>query len=266
VLTPAPKEGFVPSLSLLARHRYDLVMATWFHSASALDRVATEFAGTTFAIIDATHDTLAHRPTNVLGLAFRDEQAGYLAGHLAARVLALSPGPEVISSVGGMPVPTVRRFIAGYQAGARSGESTRQTPERLHRRFPRPRERQVGGLEPDREGIPGRVPGGRRLRPRALEAAREGGAWGIGVDVDQSHLGRHILTSAVKRLDVAVFDTVENLVGGRLETGCTSYFSLSNGGVDLGTISSEVPRSLIAELDDVRAEIAAGPPIATSIT
>src|SRR5262245_43571958 len=68
VLTPAPKEGSVPSLSLLARQRYDLVMATSFRSASALDRVATEFPGTRFAIIDASHDTLTHRPTNVLGL------------------------------------------------------------------------------------------------------------------------------------------------------------------------------------------------------
>src|SRR5262249_42632371 len=80
VLTPAPKEGYIPSLSLLARQRYDVVIATGViatgvFTASALDRVATEFPGTRFAIIDASHDTLAHRPPNVLGLAFREEQA-----------------------------------------------------------------------------------------------------------------------------------------------------------------------------------------------
>ena len=51
----------------------------------------------------------------------------------------------------------------------------------------------------------------------ALEAASERGIWGIGVGVDQSHLGQHILTSAVKRMDVAVFDTIEALVRGTLE-------------------------------------------------
>jgi basic membrane protein A len=92
----------------------------------------------------------------------------------------------------------------------------------------------------------------------ALEAARERGVWGIGVDVDQSHLGRHILTSAVKRIDVAVFDTIDKLARGTLETGRTSCFSLRNGGVGLGPISSMVPRSLTAEIDDVESEIVAG--------
>jgi basic membrane protein A len=101
----------------------------------------------------------------------------------------------------------------------------------------------------------------------ALEAASERGVWGIGVDVDQSHLGGHILTSAVIRMDVAVFDTIEELARGTLETGRTSYFTLGNGGVGLGTISAGVPRSLKAEIEDVHAEIVAGKiPIATSVT
>ena len=95
VLTPAPKEGYVPSLSLLARQKYDLVIGMGVFAAPAIDRVATEFPETRFAIIDVAHDELTHRPKNVLGLAFSAEQAGYLAGHLAARVLTLSPGQEV---------------------------------------------------------------------------------------------------------------------------------------------------------------------------
>jgi basic membrane protein A len=101
----------------------------------------------------------------------------------------------------------------------------------------------------------------------ALEAARERGIWAIGVDVDQSHLGRHILTSAVKRLDVAVVDTIEELARGTLETGRTSRFSLQDGGVGLGPISAEVPCSLKARIEDVTAEIIAGKiPIASSLT
>src|SRR5687767_16040975 len=74
VLTPAPKEGYVPSLSLLARQKYDLVIGFGFGAAAAIDRVATGFPETRFAIIDVAHDDLAHRPTNVLGLAFSAEQ------------------------------------------------------------------------------------------------------------------------------------------------------------------------------------------------
>ena len=101
----------------------------------------------------------------------------------------------------------------------------------------------------------------------ALEAAKEHGIWGIGVDVDQSHLGDHILTSAVKRMDVAVFDTIEELSRGTLETGRTSRFSLRDGAVGLGTISAAVPRSLKAEIEGVTAEIVAGKiPIPSSVT
>src|SRR4029078_808938 len=118
VLTPPPKEGYVPSLALLARQKYDLVLGMGVFAAPAIDKVATEFPETRFAIIDVGHDELTHRPKNVLGLAFSAEQAGYLAGHLAARVLTLTPGQEVVSSVGGERVSGVDRWIAGYQAGA----------------------------------------------------------------------------------------------------------------------------------------------------
>jgi basic membrane protein A and related proteins len=274
VLTPAPKEGYVPSLSLLARQKYDLVIgmgvaadAPHIHPAAALDRVATGFPETRFAIIDFAHDDLAHRPTNVMGLEFREEQAGYLAGHLAALVLTLSPGEEMISSVGGQRVPAVEKYIAGYQAGARGANPRVTTLNGYTDDFLDPVKGRSVALSQIARGSRVVFQVASACGLGALEAAKEHGIWGIGVDVDQSHLGRHILTSAVKRLDVAVFDTIEELARGTLETGRTSRFSLRNGGVGLGAISAAVPRSLKAEIEDVRAEIVAGKiPIASSVT
>jgi basic membrane protein A and related proteins len=267
VLTPAPKEGYVPSLSLLARQKYDLVIGATFFAGPAIDRVATGFPETRFAIIDFAHDDLAHRPQNVVGLVFREEQAGYLAGHLAALVLTLSPGEEMISSVGGERVPAVERFIAGYQAGARGANPRVTTLNSYTDDFLDPVKGRSVALSQIAKGsrVVFQVAGACGFG--ALEAASERGIWGIGVDVDQSHLGRHILTSAVKRLDVAVFDTIEELARGTLETGRTSRFSLRNSGVGLGTMSAAVPRSLKAEIEDVRAQIVAGKiPIASSVT
>jgi basic membrane protein A and related proteins len=272
VLTPAPKEGYVPSLSLLARQKYDLVIGFGFlqgagRFAAAIDRAATGFPETKFAIIDYAHDDLAHRPTNVVGLLFREEQAGYLAGYLAALVLTLSPGEEVISSVGGQRVPAVERWIAGYQAGARGANPRVTTLNSYTDDFLDPAKGRSVALSQIAKGsrVVFQVAGACGLG--ALEAASERGIWGIGVDVDQSHLGQHILTSAVKRLDVAVFDTIEELARGTLETGRTSRFSLRNRGVGLGTISAAVPRSFKAEIEEVRAAIVAGKiPIASSVT
>jgi basic membrane protein A and related proteins len=268
VLTPAPKEGHVPSLSLLARQKYDLVIGFGFYAGPAIDRVAAEFPDTRFASIDFAHDDLPHRPTNVVGLVFREEEAGYLAGHLAARVLTL------FSRRGGDQLRRRRARGAGGRAvhrrlpGRREGrQSSHHDVEQLYGQLPRPGKGQVGRPEPDREGPSSRVPGREHVWTRALEAAGERGVWGIGVDVDQSHLGPHILTSAVKRLDVAVFDTIEELARGTLETGRTSRFSLENSGVGLGPISAGVPRSLAAEIDDVRAGIVGGEiPITSSST
>ena len=258
VLTPAPKEGYVPSLSLLARQKYDLVIGVGFYPAAAIDRVATGFPETRFAIIDSAHEDLAHRPMNAVGLVFREEQAGYLAGHLAALMLTLSPGEEVISSVGGQRVPAVEKYIAGYQAGARGANPRVTTLNSYTDDFIDPVKGRSVAMSQIAKGSRVVFQVASACGLGALEAAKEHGIWGIGVDVDQSHLGRHILTSAVKRLDVAVFETIEELLRGTLETGRTSHFSLRNRGVGLGTINAAVPRSFKAEIEEVKAEIVAG--------
>ena len=267
VLTPAPKEGFVPALSLLARQKYDLVVGTGISTPRAVDSVATGFPETRFAIIDCPDPDRAHRPKNVLDISFSAEEAGYLAGHLAALVLTLSPGEEVISSVGGRRLPLVARWIAGYEAGARGANPRVTTLNSYTDDFLDPVKGRSVALSQIAKGSRVVFQVANVCGLGALEAASERGIWGIGVDVDQSHLGGHILTSAVIRMDVAVFDTIEDLARGTLETGRTSRFTLGNGGVGLGTISTDVPRALVAELEHVSAEIVAGRiPIAASVT
>jgi basic membrane protein A len=82
--------------------------------------------------------------------------------------------------------------------------------------------------------------------------------WGIGVDADQSYLGSHILTSAVKKVDVAVFETIENATRGTYRGGTNSVFSLANDGVGLGKVSASVAKSLLAQVDDIAEAIEEG--------
>jgi basic membrane protein A len=173
----------------------------------------------------------------------------------------------VISSVGGHQVPAVERYIAGYQAGARGANPRVTTLNSYTDDFLDPMKGRSVALSQIAKGSRVVFQVASACGLGALEAAGERGIWGIGVDVDQSHLGRHILTSAVKRMDVAVFDTIERLARGTLETGRTSHFSLPNGGVGLGTVSAAVPDSLKAEIEDVRSEIVAGKiTVASSVT
>jgi basic membrane protein A len=267
VLTPAPKEGFVPALSLLARQKYDLIIGTGIAAQRAVDSVATGLPETKFAVIDCSHPDRADRPENVLDISFSAEQAGYLAGHLAALVLTLAPGDEVISSVGGQRLPLVERWIAGYEEGARGANPRVTTLNAYTDDFLDPVKGRSVALSQIARGSRVVFQVANVCGLGALEAASERGIWGIGVDVDQSDLGGHILTSAVIRMDVAVFDTIEALARGTLETGRTSRFSLLNGGVGLGTISARVPGSLKAEIEKVSAQIVAGQiSIAGSVT
>ncbi len=92
----------------------------------------------------------------------------------------------------------------------------------------------------------------------ALSAAQEKNMRGIGVDADQSYLGPHIATSALKKVDVAVFQTVQEVVDGRFNGGEDVTFDVASGAVGIGKISPTVPRDAVAEVKRVQDEIASG--------
>ncbi|MGH3132890.1 MAG: BMP family lipoprotein, partial [Gaiellaceae bacterium] len=92
----------------------------------------------------------------------------------------------------------------------------------------------------------------------ALDAAREQNVWGVGVDTDQSFLGRHILTSAVKRVDVAVDTAVRSAANNTFKGGTDLVFNLKNKGVAIGKINRRVPRGFIRRMNALRPLILSG--------
>src|SRR5947207_1700802 len=129
------------------------------------------------------------------------------------------PGPDVIGSVAGQKQPPVDRFIAGYQAGAKAADPGVKTLNAYSQDFSDQAKCKQVALNQIEQGagVIFQVAGGCGLG--ALDAAKEKGVWGIGVDADQSFLGPHILTSAVKRVDTAVFDAVKSVVDGKFKGG-----------------------------------------------
>jgi basic membrane protein A len=258
VFQSASAADYVPNLSTLAREGYDLIIGVGFAQGDAIDTVATKFPDSNFAIIDVDQTSLKHKPKNVVGLLFREQEVGYLAGYLAGLVEKQQPGPDVISSVGGMKEPPVDRFIAGYQAGAKKAD---------------PGIRILNGYSQDWEDLAKckelalnqiaagskivfQVAGGCGLG--ALDAAKEKHVWGIGVDADQSFLGSHILTSAQKKVDQAVFLTIKDVVDGTFMGGRNAVYGLKVDGVGLGKVSPEVAKADLAKVNKIRAEIAQG--------
>jgi basic membrane protein A len=259
VLVSRSPQDYVPNLSTAARQGHDLVIAVGFLMAEALATVATRFPDTNFAIIDFVQGDLEGAPANVRGLLFKEQEAGYLAGYLAALVEQdAGRDPPTVSSVGGVKIPPVDRYIAGYQAGAKAAVGGTNTLNAYSQDFvdqAKCKERAINQIQAGSRVI-FQVAGGCGLG--ALDAAKERRVWGIGVDADQAYLGDHILTSALKKVDVAVLETIKTVQNGEFEGGADTVFDVASGAVGLGEISSEVSPELVTQIEDVEQQIADG--------
>jgi basic membrane protein A and related proteins len=258
VLQSASAADYIPNMTRLARERYDLIIGVGFAQGDAVDTVATEFPDRKFAIIDVDQSALKHKPKNVVGLIFKEQEVGYLAGYLAALAEKRRAGPDVIGSVGGFKEPPVDRFIAGYQAGAKkavpgievlNGYSSDWDDQAKCKELAL---NQIGRGA----GVVFQVAGGCGLG--ALDAARERKVWGIGVDADQSFLGPHVLTSAQKKVDAAVLATIASVQDGTWKGGRNAIFGLKEEGVGLGTISEKTPAEDLTAVEEVSEQIVSG--------
>ena len=250
-------QEYIPNLSTFARGSYHLTIGVGFTEADAIDTVAANFPKSKFAIVDVDQTEEKHKPANLLGLLFTEQETGYLVGYLAGLEEKRLAGKDVIASVGGQKQPPVDRFIAGYQAGARAADPGITTLNAYSDDFnDQAKCKQIALNQIERgAGVVFQVAGGCGLG--ALDAAKEKGVWGIGVDADQSFLGPHILTSAVKRVDTAVFDAIKLVADGKFKGG-NIVFGLKDNGVAVGRISPKVPKSEVAKVMQIRADIISG--------
>jgi len=258
VITHPPTRSSVGAFRYLAQHGYDLILTYGYEETGDLDAAARQFPHRTFAIVDSSIQDLEHHPHNVQGGTFRTEQPAYLAGYLAALLERRRPGKDVVGSVGGYKIPTVDAYIAGFQAGARKADPGIHLLNGYSNDFGVQSKCRAVALGQIALGAGAILQVADSCGLGALAAAKEKGVWGIGVDADQSYLGPFVLTSVVKRLDVAVFDTIKSFTKGKLRPGTDATFDLANGGVALGKVSPRVPRSLVAKLEPIRRQILAG--------
>ena len=171
-------QDYVPNLSTFARQGYDLTIGVGFTEATAIDTVATNFPQSNFAIVDVDQTEEPHKPANLLGLLFKEQETGYLVGYLAGLEEKRRPGKDVIGSVGGQKQPPVDRFIAGYQAGAKAADPGITVLNNYSRGLLRSGEVQADRPEPDRAGRRRDLPGRRGLRTRCARCGEGKGCLG----------------------------------------------------------------------------------------
>ena len=196
----------VQALRNFARRGQDPILAVGFQYASALGKVAPEFPDTRFAIIDSVVDQ-----PNVQSIVFREHEGSFIVGILAA----MAAGDASIGFVGGMDVPLIRRFACGYVLGARHARPGIEIFQNMTGTTGAAWNDPVKGGELaksqfDRGAeVVYHAAGSTGLG--VLQAAADAGRLGIGVDSNQNRLHPgHVLTSMLKRVDVAAYDVFDS--------------------------------------------------------
>jgi basic membrane protein A and related proteins len=254
---------YVSNLTQFAGQGYDLVIAVGFLMQTAVGTVSASFPNVHFAIIDgdATDASGTALPrTNVEGLHFKEQEAGALVGVIAGMLEKNGTAPKhqgTISAVGGLPIPPVNHYIAGYQWGAKQELSTVKVVVGYSNDFTDPTKchdvanNQIGGGA----DIVFQVAGGCGLG--ALQAAGEKGVYSIGVDLDQKDSDKSVIASALKRVDTAAYDAIKDVVNNQFQGGAVT-FSLANGGVDFAPGNIALPSDITAEVTRIEGQIKSG--------
>ncbi|MCU0646788.1 MAG: BMP family ABC transporter substrate-binding protein [Gemmatimonadaceae bacterium] len=245
-------------LRLLAAEEFDLVIGVGFIFTDDVNTLAREYPGVRFADVDyavATDSTGAPLPLppNLTALKFREEQGAFLVGALAA----LTGGSKKVGFIGGMDIPLIHKFEAGYKAGVRHvcadctviAQYAGVTPEA----FRNPGKGKELSLSQYQQGVRVIFHAAGSTGLGVFEAARASNALAIGVDADQyDEAPGYVLTSMVKGIDQAVFDAIKSVKDGTFQGG-VRQFGLAEKGV--GYVYDANNRSLIP--DSVRTRLLA---------
>jgi len=253
-------------LRLLAAEGMDLVVGVGFIFTDDLTLLAREYPNVRFAGVDlAVAEDAAGNPIlpppNLAALKFREEEGSFLVGALAA----LAGNSKKIGFVGGMDVPLIHKFEAGYRAGVEHVCSDCQviaqyagvTPEA----FRNPGRGKELALSQYQQGVNVIFHASGSTGLGVFEAARQTGRLAIGVDADQyAEMPGSILTSMVKGVDAAVFDAIRSVKDSSF-TGGIRNFGLREQGV--GYVYDEynaalIPQQVRARVEQLRDSIVAG--------
>jgi basic membrane protein A len=234
---------YIPNLKACVQSGAGITIGVGFLMDSAMDTIATSYPNSKFAIVDDDVTFMKHKPKNVEGLLFKEQEAGYLVGY-AAGLWAKSQSGAAVGSVGGLKIPPVDRYIAGYQFGAKKADPGLKTLNDYSQDFQAQAKCKEKALNQIAQGSVVEFQVAGQCGLGVLDAAHSKGMFGIGVDADQGYLGSWVMTSALKKVDVAVNAAIKSAKASTLQGGKNVIFSAKVNGVGYGKWSSKTPASI----------------------
>jgi basic membrane protein A len=265
IYTSESSDDYLPNLTAAVDDGHDLVIAIGFLIQPSVAEVAAEATDISFAGVDqffgeppdcgGENQPVCALP-NVLGLQFPSEEAGYLAGVVAAMMTET----KTVSTVGGIKIPPVDNWIAGFRQAVKDTDPDIKLLNAYSQDFVDQAKCKEIALDQIAQGsdVVFQVAGDCGLG--ALDAACQEGVFGIGVDADQSGEGECVITSALKPLTLAVFETIRSVQDGTFEGNTNRFFGIQEfpDAELLAPYTDAVPQEVRDAVEEARQKLLSG--------
>lgn len=237
VVESKQQSEYISNIEELVDGGMDLVIGVGNTMKDAIEEQAKNYPDQQFAIVDESYDTI---PSNVTPILFKEQEAAYLEGLIAGRMTKTNN----VGFIGGMKNPIIERFEYGYKAGVNESNKDAKVQVQYANAFnDQAKGKSIASqmYHSDTDVI---LTAAGDTGLGVIEAAKEKSKYVIGVDRDQSEVApENVLSSALKRVDMAVYDISKNLVEGKLNGGEAKIYGLKEDGVGI----SETTKNLVPE-------------------
>jgi basic membrane protein A len=261
VLTSKAQEDYEPNLDLLVGEKVDLAIGVGFMIENAVEAAAKKHPQTRFLLVDSPLLDAQNKPftlPNVQTVVFQEHEGSFLVGALAG--LASKSGK--VGFVGGMGMPLIKKFEAGFVAGIKAVNPTAaEATKRVYTgNFDDSASGKRAALDLYNQGVDIVYHAAGAGGLGVIQAAKEQGKLAIGVDSDQAHLApQNVLTSMTKHVDYAIYTSVKAIADKKFQPG-DSALGLKEGGVGMAPVQIDFPnkQEALAKVEKLRKAVIDG--------
>ncbi|MEW9078737.1 BMP family lipoprotein [Terrisporobacter glycolicus] len=218
---------YIGNIETLADDGMDLIIGVGNTMVEDIKTQANNYPDISFAIIDETYDTI---PKNITPILFKENEATFLAGLIAGKMTKTNK----VGFIGGMENQIIYRFLYGYEYGVDKSNDEADVQVQFAGTFADAAKGKSIANQMYSNGVDVILSAAGGTGVGAIESAKEQNKYAIGVDKDQSDLApKNVLTSALKKVNVGVYDTVKEFKDGKLTGGQAKIYGLKEDGVGI---------------------------------
>ena len=245
---------YEPNIDDLVDAGYEFIWGVGFKMATAIKEASENYPENIFGVIDFAYgdDT----PENVVGIVFKEQEASYLVGLIAGKMTQTNK----VGFIAGMDIDVIHRFQYGFYAGLKDANPDVEILYQNANAFDDQAAGKSIALQMYQQGAVIIFHAAGDTGTGMIEAAREQNKWAIGVDRDQNYLAPdNVITSAMKGVDLAVYEIAQELKNGTFKGGRTLVYGLAEGGVDIAPTSNKhVPQEILDFVEEQKQKIISG--------